>query len=70
MEEATELGNYLAIFFKTRSEQDYIAFLWDSFETNYSQKGNPGAVQVVLLINYSPDCLPLAENPNPVFSVY
>jgi hypothetical protein len=36
MEEAAELGNYLPISFKTRSEQDYIAFLWDAFETNYT----------------------------------
>ncbi len=36
MEEAAELGNYLPLSFKTRSEQDYIAFLWDAFETNYS----------------------------------
>jgi hypothetical protein len=35
MEEAAELGNYLPLSFKTRSEQDYIAFLWDAFETNY-----------------------------------
>ena len=35
MEEAIELGNYLPISFKTQSEQDYIAFLWDAFETNY-----------------------------------
>jgi hypothetical protein len=27
MEEAAELGNYLPLFFKTRSEQDYVAFL-------------------------------------------
>jgi len=36
MEEATELGNYLPLSFKTPSEQDYIAFLWDAFETNYT----------------------------------
>ena len=36
MEEAAELSNYLPISFKTRSEQDYIAFLWDVFETNYT----------------------------------
>jgi hypothetical protein len=35
MEEAAELGNYLPLSFKTPSEQDYIAFLWDAFETNY-----------------------------------
>ena len=36
MEEAAELGNYLPLSFKTRSEQEYIAFLWDTFETNYT----------------------------------
>jgi hypothetical protein len=36
MEDAFELGNYLPLSFKTRSEQDYIAFLWDAFETNYT----------------------------------
>ncbi len=36
MEEAAELGNYLPLSFKTRSEQEYIAFLWDAFETNYT----------------------------------
>jgi hypothetical protein len=35
MEEAAELNSYLPLSFKTRSEQDYIAFLWDAFETNY-----------------------------------
>jgi hypothetical protein len=34
MEEASERANYLPLSFKTRSEQDYIAFLWDAFETN------------------------------------
>lgn len=34
MEEAAELANYLPLSFKTQSEQDYIAFLWDAFETN------------------------------------
>ena len=36
MEEAAELGSYLPLSFKTRSEQEYIAFLWDAFETNYT----------------------------------
>ncbi|MBI3343999.1 MAG: hypothetical protein HY028_03905 [Gammaproteobacteria bacterium] len=36
MGEALELANYLPLSFKTRSEQDYIAFLWDAFETNYT----------------------------------
>ncbi len=36
MEEATKLGSYLPVSFKSRSEQDYIAFLWDAFETNYT----------------------------------
>jgi hypothetical protein len=38
MEEAAELANYLPLSFKTPSEQDYIAFLWDAFESNYENK--------------------------------
>ncbi len=36
MEEAAELANYLPLSFKTRTEQEYIDFLWDAFETNYT----------------------------------
>ena len=36
MEEATELTNYLPLSFKTPKEQEYIEFLWDAFETNYT----------------------------------
>jgi len=36
MEEAAELGNYLPLSFKSPKEQEYIEFLWDSFETNYT----------------------------------
>lgn len=36
MEDAAELGNYLPLSFKTLSEQQYISFLWDAFETNYT----------------------------------
>ena len=36
MEEAAELGNYLPLSFKSSKEQEYIAFLWDAFETNYT----------------------------------
>lgn len=36
MEEAAELANYLPLSFKAKSEQEYIAFLWDVFETNYT----------------------------------
>lgn len=36
MEEPAELGKYLPLSFKTPSEQEYIAFLWDAFETNYT----------------------------------
>ena len=39
MEESFELGNYLPLSFKTLTEQEYLAFLWDAFESNYS-KGN------------------------------
>ena len=35
MEDALELENYLPSTFKTPKEQEYIAFLWDAFETNY-----------------------------------
>jgi len=35
MEEALELGSYLPLSFKTRSEQEYIQFLWEAFESNY-----------------------------------
>ena len=30
MDEALELGDFLPLSFKTRSEQEYIAFLWDA----------------------------------------
>ena len=36
MDEAAELANYLPLSFKTQKEQEYIAFLWDAFETNYT----------------------------------
>jgi hypothetical protein len=36
MEEAAELENYLPLSYKTHSEQEYIAFLWDAFDTNYT----------------------------------
>lgn len=36
MEEAAELGNYLPLSFKSPKEQEYIGFLWDAFETNYT----------------------------------
>jgi len=36
MEEAAELANYLPLSFKTPKEQEYVEFLWDAFETNYT----------------------------------
>lgn len=36
MDDAIELGNYLPLSFKSPKEQEYIAFLWDAFETNYT----------------------------------
>ncbi len=36
MEEAAELGNYLPLSFRSPKEQEYIEFLWDAFETNYT----------------------------------
>lgn len=38
MEEAAELSDYLPLSFKTSKEQEYIDFLWDAFETNYTYK--------------------------------
>lgn len=36
MDEALELGSYLPVSFKTRTEQEYVAFLWDAFQSNYT----------------------------------
>lgn len=36
MEVAGELGNYLPLSFKSPKEQEYVDFLWDAFETNYT----------------------------------
>jgi hypothetical protein len=36
MDDAVELANYLPLSFKTSSERDYIKFLWDAFENNYT----------------------------------
>jgi hypothetical protein len=36
VEDALELFEFLPLSFKTESERDYIAFLWDAFQTNYS----------------------------------
>ena len=38
MEEAAELADYLPLSFKTESEQEYIQFLWEAFESNYENK--------------------------------
>jgi len=36
VEDAAELGSYLPISFKSPKEQEYIEFLWDAFDTNYT----------------------------------
>jgi hypothetical protein len=36
MEEAAELASYLPLSYKTAKEQEYIEFLWDAFQTNYT----------------------------------
>jgi hypothetical protein len=36
MEEALELANYLPLSFKSPKEFEYIDFLWDAFESNYT----------------------------------
>jgi hypothetical protein len=36
MDDAFELASYLPLSFKTPKEQEYIDFLWDAFESNYT----------------------------------
>jgi len=36
MDEALELGSYLPLSFKTKSEEEYIQFLWHAFQSNYT----------------------------------
>ena len=38
MEEAVELEKFLPLSFKSESERDYIAFLWDAFRINHEQR--------------------------------
>lgn len=38
MDDAFELAEYLPLSFKTESEQKYIQFLWEAFESNYENK--------------------------------
>lgn len=38
MEEAYEIWKYLPIRFKDKNEEEYVRFLWDSFEINYSNE--------------------------------
>ena len=38
MEEAYQILNYLPIRFKNLNEQEYIEFLWDSFQSNYQNE--------------------------------
>ena len=44
MDEAAELGNYLPLSSKSPKEQEYIEFLWDAFETNYTHGKYPIAL--------------------------
>ena len=48
MEEAVELSDYLPLSFTSPKEQEYIAFLWDAFETNYTH----GKYQFAFLAYY------------------
>jgi len=36
--EATELGSYLPLSFRSPAEQEYVEFLWDAFESNYESE--------------------------------
>ena len=49
MEEAVELSDYLPRSFNRPNEQEYIAFLWDAFETNYLL-ADPGTIKDILVV--------------------
>ncbi len=36
MDDALELANYLPLSFKSQQEGDYLAYLWEAFESNYT----------------------------------
>lgn len=38
MDEALELSDFLPVSYKTQSEGEYIAFLWDAFQSNYKSE--------------------------------
>jgi hypothetical protein len=40
MDEALELAEYLPVYYRNQTEQDYIEFLWDAFQTNYDHGKN------------------------------
>jgi len=53
MEDSLELANYLPLSFKTPKEEEYIAFLWDAFETNYqAEKYHPCLSRVSRITSY------------------
>ena len=41
MEEAAKLSDNLPLYFTSPSEQDYVTFLWDAFETNLHPRQVP-----------------------------
>ena len=47
MEEAAELSDYMPLSFTSPQEQEYVAFLWDAFETNYTHGNKPLACSAV-----------------------
>jgi hypothetical protein len=38
MDEALELSDFLPVSYKARSEGEYVAFLWDAFQSNYTSE--------------------------------
>ena len=57
MEEAAELANTLPLSFKTPKEQEYIKFLWDAFEKNYTH----GKYQLAFLAYHMPLTVTIAQ---------
>jgi hypothetical protein len=38
MDDALDLADFLPISFKNQAEGEYMAFLWDAFESNYTNE--------------------------------
>ncbi|MCG8341751.1 MAG: hypothetical protein MI684_02835 [Chlorobiales bacterium] len=53
MDDAFELGSYLPRSFKTPAEQEYLAFLWGAFESNYRKENHQFALLAYHMLTMS-----------------